>query len=249
MQHNVIDFPTLTVACQTCAWAVGCVGAGKQQCAAEAVDLRYSVPVKKNAHVFRQGDPLDYLYMMRSGSAKSSFVTADGLEQIVAFHYPGDLLGFDAIADGVHETSVIALETMALCRVPFHSLGDRSRPFAPIWTEIMRSGARQIKGNNDYALLLGQKSAAARIATLLLDLSDRFASRGCSRVDFNLTMARQDIANYLSLAVETVSRLFAELQANGIIEVDRRYVRIKSMEKLRRLAFDSADMSRHAAQA
>lgn len=104
----------------------------------------------------------------------------------------------------------------------------------------MRSAARQMMEKNNHALLLGQKSAQAFRQPPAVS-SNRFAARGCSRTEFNLSMPRQDIANYLSLAVETVSRLFGDLQIQGIISVDRRYVRILSLEKPRAIAGESAN--------
>jgi len=239
MLDNVIDFPKLAVSCGECPWAKGCVAAGLPRApGTDPNGQRCSAPIKRNQHAFRQGDPLEYLYVLRSGSAKTYFDNTDGLEQIVAFHYPGDLLGFDAVATGSHQTSVIALETAALCRIPFNSIESIAARTPKLWAEVMRAAARQMMEKNNHALLLGQKSAQARFASLLLYLSNRFAARGCSRSEFNLSMPRQDIANYLSLAVETVSRLFGDLQASGVIEVERRYVRILSFERLRALAGD-----------
>ena len=239
MRSNVFDFPKLAVSCGECQWSRSCVAHGFAVAGEEGPGLRCSAPLKRNTHVFQQGEPLEFLYILRSGSAKSYFDNADGLEQIVAFHYPGDLLGFDAVANGHHQTAVVALETASLCRIPFASIESIAARTPKLWAEVMRSAARQMMEKNNHALLLGQKSAQARFASLLLYLSNRFAARGCSRVEFNLSMPRQDIANYLSLAVETVSRLFGDLQASGVIEVERRYVRILSFERLRALAGDA----------
>lgn len=241
MRSNVFDFPKLAVSCGECQWSRSCVAHGFAVAGEEGPGLRCSAPLKRNTHVFQQGEPLEFLYILRSGSAKSYFDNADGLEQIVAFHYPGDLLGFDAVANGHHQTAVVALETASLCRIPFASIESIAARTPKLWAEVMRSAARQMMEKNNHALLLGQKSAQARFASLLLYLSNRFAARGCSRVEFNLSMPRQDIANYLSLAVETVSRLFGDLQAQGIIAVDRRYVRILSLERLRAIAGESSN--------
>lgn len=242
MPGNVFDFPKLSVACGECQWSRSCVAYGFAVAGAGegGPGLRCSAPLKRNTHVFQQGEPLEFLYILRSGSAKTYFDNADGLEQIVAFHFPGDLLGFDAVANGHHQTAVVALETAALCRIPFTSIEAVASRTPKLWAEVMRSAARQMMEKNNHALLLGQKSAQARFASLLLYLSKRFAARGCSRTEFNLSMPRQDIANYLSLAVETVSRLFGDLQAQGIIAVERRYVHILSLERLRAIAGESA---------
>ena len=236
MAGNVVNFPTLTAACPSCSWAPSCIGQGTSQTAEDSADLRCSNSIRRNDHIVRQGDALEYLYMMRSGSSRSYFVNAGGIEQILAFYYPGDLIGFDALGDGIHASSVVALETTSVCRISAQCLVDTSRRLSNISSAVMRSGACQTKEKNELALMLGQKSAPTRFASLLLDLSCRFAARGCSAVEFNLSMQRQDIANYLALAGETVSRLFSEFQAKGVIEVDRRFIKIISMVKLRQLA-------------
>ncbi|MGR8919524.1 MAG: helix-turn-helix domain-containing protein [Gammaproteobacteria bacterium] len=244
MRANIIDFPKAGGDCEQCPWARTCVAHGLGEVAEESQAARCSAPLKRNQHVFRQGDEFEYLYVLRSGSAKSYFDSSDGLEQIVAFHYPGDLLGFDGLADGHYQTSVMALETAALCRVPI-AMGQAGLT-TRLLGDVMRVAARQTAAQHNHVLLLGQKSAAARFASLLLDLSERFAARGCSRSDFNLSMPRQDIANYLSLAVETVSRLFGELQAAGAIVVERRHVRIQSFDALQAIAADAGAGSSRA---
>ncbi|MCB1750056.1 MAG: cyclic nucleotide-binding domain-containing protein [Gammaproteobacteria bacterium] len=243
---KVIDFPKASVTCAICPWARACLDQAFNPAQDENRAQRCSAPLKRNQHIIRQGDELEYLYVLRSGSAKSYFDSSDGLEQIVAFHYPGDLLGFDAIGEGRHQSSIIALETAALCRVPYREAEAAWLEAPKLWTEIMRAAARQMHDKNNHALLLGQKSAAARFASFLLDVSARLAARGCSRTEFNLSMPRQDIANYLSLAVETVSRLFGDLQSNGVIAVDRRFVRIESFERLRAIAGDGGGAAKHA---
>ncbi len=246
MTSNIIDFPKASVTCAICPWARSCVAEGFGPGSEDTSAQRCTAPTKRGQHIIRQGDTLEYLYVLRSGSAKSYFDSSDGLEQIVAFHYPGDLLGFDAIGDGTHQTSVVALETAALCRVPYSELEQSMRESPKLWNEVMRAGARQMRDKNVHALMLGQKSAAARFASFLLDVSARLAARGCSRSEFNLSMPRQDIANYLSLAVETVSRLFGELQSSGAINVERRFVQISCFDTLRDVAGDASGGSSRA---
>ncbi|MEQ8232963.1 MAG: cyclic nucleotide-binding domain-containing protein [Gammaproteobacteria bacterium] len=240
MRSNIIDFPKASVTCSFCPWARSCVVEGLSAGSEETSAQRCVAPTKRGQHIIRQGDQLEYLYVLRSGSAKSYFDSSDGLEQIVAFHYPGDLLGFDAVGDGHHQSSVVALETAALCRISYAELEQSMLQSPKLWHEVMRAASRQMLDKNAHALMLGQKSAVGRFASFLLDVSARLAARGCSRSEFNLSMPRQDIANYLSLAVETVSRLFGELQSSGAIAVDRRFVQIRCFDTLRSVAGEGA---------
>ena len=254
MRGNVIDFPKASVTCGICPWASACLGARAQAIHQATLQAAHddshaqqcTAPMKRNQYVVRQGDALDAIYVLRSGSAKSYYGSSDGLEQIIAFHYPGDLLGFDGIASGSYQSSIVALETAALCRIPFSSAENAVTSDPGLWADVMRAASGQFADQHGHALMLGQKTASGRFASFLLDVSSNLAARGCSRTEFNLSMARQDIANYLSLAVETISRLFGDLQAQGAIKVERRFVKILSLEKLQAIADDQGAHGKRA---
>lgn len=240
MADNVISFPPLNATCGNCRWSKFCVARVLEPDTRSqaAKNLVCSGPLRRGAHLFRQGDELKSLYIVRSGSVKAYIDSEDGCEQTVAFHFPGDLLGFDAIAGEVHQSSAVALETTAVCSIPYARLAVVAIEVPALWNELMRAAAMQLMDKQSHALLLGQKSAQARFATFLLFMSHRFAARGLSRTEFNLSMSRQEIANYLAVAVETISRLFTDLQRRGVLEVDRRFIRIRSLEGLNELAHE-----------
>ena len=240
MADNIVSFPPLNTTCGNCRWSKFCVARvlEPESRTQAAKNLVCSGPLRRGAHLFRQGDDLKSLYIVRSGSVKAYVDSEDGCEQTVAFHFPGDLLGFDAIAGDMHQSSTVALETTAVCSISYSRLAAVAVEVPALWNELMRSAALQLIDKQNHALLLGQKSAQARFATFLLSISNRFAARGCSRTEFNLSMSRQEIANYLAVAVETISRLFTDLQRRGILDVDRRFVRIRSLETLNELAHE-----------
>jgi CRP/FNR family transcriptional regulator, anaerobic regulatory protein len=242
--NNIISFPPLNATCANCRWSRFCVARAlePETRPQAAKNLVCSGPLRRGAHLFRQGDELKSLYIVRSGSVKAYIDNEDGCEQTVAFHFPGDLLGFDAIAGDMHQSSAVALETTAVCSIPYARLTAVASEVPALWNELMRSAATQLIAKQSHALLLGQKSAQARFATFLLFISNRFAARGCSRTEFNLSMSRQEIANYLAVAVETISRLFTDLQRRGVLEVDRRFVRILSLDALNELAHDGRSL-------
>ena len=241
MGANIIDFPQVTQSCGDCDWSDCCVNRASHAGNVTDVDGSRTAAYRRGATLYRQGDSLDSLFFLRSGSAKSVVSTRDGFEQIVTFHFPGDLLGFDGVTSGRHQTTLSLLETSGVCRIPLAKLRSESVNNASLWDDIIRTVAAEIAEKQNYAVLLGQKSVHARFATFLCYLSSKFASRGCSDAEFNLSMSRQDIANYLSMAVETLSRLVSDFQRKGVIEVDRRFVRITDVPMLRDIAFDCAD--------
>lgn len=242
MRDNIIDFPAITQFCGNCDWADCCINRGLNRGKQADPKTGRSSPYRRHAHLFRQGDPLESLYFLRSGSAKSVVSTGGGCEQIVTFHFPGDLIGFDSIASGCHQSTTITLETAGICRVTLTKLKRLSANDSSLWEGVMRTAANQIAEKQNYVLLLGQKSVHARFATFLVYLSGKYGSRGCSDAEFNLSMSRQDIANYLAMAVETLSRLIGDFQRKDLIMVERRLVRIKDVERLRAMAQEYIDL-------
>ena len=117
------------------------------------------------------------------------------------------MIGLDAISTGSHTSFVKALETSAVCALPFEKLEDLSGEIRSLRKQMLRIMSREIMDDQDLLLLLSRKNAAERMAAFLLSLSLRFKQRGFSSLSFNLTMTRSDIGNYLGLAIETVSRL------------------------------------------
>jgi CRP/FNR family transcriptional regulator len=98
--------------------------------------------------------------------------------------------------------------------------------------QIMRILGMEISANQQMLILLGKRNAEERLAAFLLSLSSRYKKRGLSPAEFYLPMSRQDIGNYLGLAIETVSRLFARLQEEGILTVDKKLITIRKPESL-----------------
>jgi CRP/FNR family transcriptional regulator, anaerobic regulatory protein len=193
-------------------------------------------PLHRGDYLYRPGDRMEALYAVRSGSVKTSALSDDGQEQVTGFHLPGELLGLDAISEGTHPCSARALETTSVCEIPFDRLEDLASRVPGLQRQLFRIMSREIQSDEHLMTLLAKKSSDARLAAFLLSLSNRFGERGFSRQEFNLTMSRNDIANYLGLAVETVSRLFTRFQENGLLSVDRKLIQILDMDRMHEVA-------------
>lgn len=236
---NVVSFkPGPQASCVNCRSTTPCVVRALPQEMRGEVGRHVTAgaPIARGEHLFRQGQPMNAFYVLRAGSVKSYLDSEDGCEQVGSFHFPGDILAFDAMAERRHMSSAIALETVAYCTIPYERVVSLITSVPGLWSALMQSAAGHIVDAEKHTLLLGQKSAPARLASFLLALSHRFAARGCSATEFNLSMSRQDIANYLAVAVETISRLFTDLQRKGALTVDRRFIRICSLPALEDMA-------------
>jgi len=193
-------------------------------------------PIHKGDNLFQDGETLQSLYAVRSGTFKTFTVNEQGEEQITGFHLAGDLLGFDAIANTEHPSFAQALETAMVCEIPYNTLDSLSNAMPKLKKQILRLMSNEIKTDQDMLTLLNRKNAEQRVATFLATLSQRYHARGLSSSEFRLTMTRSDIGNYIGLTVETISRLLNRFHKNGLIHVDGKLIRILDIEKLNETA-------------
>jgi len=180
----------------------------------------------KGENLFREGQSFNAVYAIKKGTFISYRQQDDGSEQVLGFHIPGELVGLDAIKSGRYEYSARALEAGSVCGLfmdDLQQLGDR---FSDIQSELINVMSEQINQVQSQALLATRKSAEERLAAFLLNLSRRLAQRGFSATDLYLAMSRQEIANYLGLAVETVSRVIKRFQSQGLLTASGKKVRL-----------------------
>ena len=190
-------------------------------------------PLKPGTHAFREGDTFDAIAAVRSGTVKTSRVDREGREQVLGFHLPGEIIGLSAIDGERYPCNAIALDSVQLCRFSFPKIAVLATRLPGLQKQLFRLLSRDI-GHSER--LAGDHSADERIATFLVDMSRRLAARGFSANRFQLTMPRTDIANYLRLTPETVSRVLRRFQDEGAILVRKREVELKDRARLESLA-------------
>ncbi len=230
-----IDINRLRQVCSSCSLRDLCVplGLGEPEMARLDSIVEKSPPMKAGQHLFRAGDPMRSIYAVRSGTYKSYTLDSEGEEQVLGFHLPGELVGLDAIHPGQHQCNLMALDTAMACIMPFDELTQLASELPGLQRQIMRLLSKEI---TSLVPMAGDHSAEERMASFLLSLARRFGERGYSSRSFRLVMSRRDIANYLRLATETVSRVLRRFQDKGWISVDRRDVSLDDVEALRRIA-------------
>lgn len=230
-----IDVDHLKVSCKECNLRELCFphGMSEEELANMEAVVDQPKPLHKNDFLYRDGDSTRAIYAVRSGCVKTMTESANGDEQIVGFHLPGELLGLDGFADGVHTCNALALETSSVCELPLDQLENICYELPSLQKQMRRIMGKEVSNDHKLLLLLGKMTAEERLASFLLSLSARMEERHWKDNEFNLSMPRQDIANYLGMAVETVSRLFATFQNEKIIDVDRRHITILDMQRLR----------------
>lgn len=193
-------------------------------------------PIRKNEKIFQDGDYLNSLFAIRSGTFKTFTIDANGEEQITGFHLAGDLLGFDAISNSEHQSFAQALETAMVCEIPYDTLDQLSDTMPALKKQVLRLMSNEIRSDQDMLSLLNRKNAEQRLATFISTLSTRYQQRGLSSKEFRLTMTRGDIGNYIGLTVETISRLLNRFHKEGLIEVNGKLITILDSERLDEVA-------------
>lgn len=191
-------------------------------------------PLQKSEHLFSAGAILTQLYAVRSGALKTYLLSSEGEEQITGFHLPGEILGLDGLGNFRHPSFAMALETSMICGIPLTRLEALARSMPRLRTELLRVMSEAIHAEHEQ-LRLTRKTAEERLAAFLLDLSQRFRQRGYSAQNFILPMSRCEIANYLGLTSETVSRLLTRYRDRGLVEIRGREVLLKDLHRMHQL--------------
>ena len=233
-----IDVLTLRRGCAQCTLQQLCLPAGIGREELERLDeiVKRKRPVEVGERLFRQGDGMDSVFVARDGAFKTVLVSEDGEEQVIGFHLPGELIGLDALGSGEHRCEAVALTRANVCEVPFDDLSGVAARIPGLQRQLMRVIGQSVGRDQDHREILVRRQANERIALFLHGLSERFEKIGQAADRLRLPMSREDIARFLGLALETVSRGFTRLQEDGVIAVHGRKVEILDMDELQRLA-------------
>lgn len=226
------------VACSECALFALClpVGVGEADLALLERVIKRRRLLRRGEVVFHAGEPFHCVYAVKSGSLKTHLTVDGGGVQVAGFHLPGELLALDAVGSGSYQYAASALETASLCEVPFDRLEELGLLVPSVQRQMVRLMSGQIRHDLFLQVLHCRKSAEARLAAFLLDLSARFARRGFAAAEFRLSMSRGDIGNYLGLAKETVVRVFRRFENRGLVSMARKRLRMRDLYGLQRLA-------------
>jgi CRP/FNR family transcriptional regulator len=185
--------------------------------------------------LFRSGEAFTSIFAVRTGFFKTTIASEDGREQVTGFQMAGEIIGLDGIISDHHNCNAVALEDAEVCVMPFANVEALSREFPILQRHVHKVMSREIVRENSVMMILGNMRAEERVAAFLLNLAQRLNARGLSQSELMLRMKREEIASYLGLKIETVSRAFTKFSDEGIIEVKQRYVRIIEPEALKKI--------------
>jgi CRP/FNR family transcriptional regulator len=192
--------------------------------------------VEMGQAVYRSGQPFNALYLVNVGCLKTCELSNDGREQVTSFRMRGDLLGIESIGLARYACDVVALETSEIWELAYSVVLNTCNHVAELQARLSAALAHEIRKNRSWMLALGTLDAEARVAAFLLDMADRHGELGLRRDHFILRMCRLDMANYLAIKHETVSRILSHLHDLNIICVRRRDLRILDRSGLEMIA-------------
>lgn len=229
----------------------GCAGTGVRSTVADLLRLlgdepgdskaAESIPVlMRQLHaghtLFHEGARAESIYVVRTGHFKSQRIAEDGAEHVLGFAGRAELLGFDALCVGAHPTSAVALEDATVYAVPVRDLSALGQRIAGFDRALHFALSRQLSRRDEQIALMAPMAAEVRMARFLMQQSLHMAARGRSPRLFHLPMGRRDIARYLGIAHETVSRTFGSSSLRECVRVENRAIAILDMDRLAALA-------------
>lgn len=185
--------------------------------------------------LFAEGDIVSHVYRVETGAVALFKVLADGRRQIVGFAYPGDLIGLGA--EGEHAMNAQAIKPTRLRCLPMAGLHRSVAQDPALGFKLYQALARELASARDLMLTTGQRNATEQVVSFLLAFSRRSERNGKDPSAFELPMTRADIADFLGLTIETVSRTFTKLRIMGLIELAQsNQVKLTDMDGLESLA-------------
>ena len=170
---------------------------------------------------------------MRTGCLKTCAVDPNGREHVLNFHFVGEIIGIDAIFPGQHFSDAIALVESSVCHLPYRAISQLAREIPELQVQVVRALSRHVFSMTSIS---GDFSAEERLAAFLVMVSARHRLAGGGSTELQLAMSRQDIANYLRLATETVSRILARFQKSGLLRANRRQITLLNPDGLYAIA-------------
>lgn len=204
--------------------------------------VRDQLPIDRGHTLFRQGDSFGALYVVRAGSLKTFVEGSEGDLQILGFHLPGDIMGIGGLTNEHYPCSAEALERSNICELRYNQLQEVCARVPALQHQLVRVISGALLSEQRHLVMMGKQQAQRRLAFFIRRLADRNQRLSRDPLELSLSMSRSDIANYLGLALETVSRLFTKMESDGLLAVNRKSVRILRRDLLDELCGGEIDL-------
>ncbi|WP_375142224.1 helix-turn-helix domain-containing protein [Bradyrhizobium sp. CCGB12] len=188
---------------------------------------------RRGSEIYGEKEPAEYIYQVKSGTVRSYKLLSDGRRQISAFHVPGDIFGLEN--SGVHRFTTEAVVDTTVRLIRRESLDSAAENDGALIRNLLCMTTTNLRHAEDHMLLLGRKTSMERVAAFLIEMDRRLTAAGI----LSLPMTRRDIADYLGLTIETISRSLSYLRELGILRfIDNNQRHLVIMDRQQLAAFD-----------
>ncbi|MBS0285794.1 MAG: cyclic nucleotide-binding domain-containing protein [Proteobacteria bacterium] len=221
--------------CETCRLAEFCFPPGLEKAHVHLLDklINKQKIFHKSDYLFKAGASFKNIVVIRSGSIKTYKINAQGDQLITGFCYPGEVLGLNAIATKCYQENAVALDTVSVCELSFCEFEKVAEQVPSFQRQLIKMMSEKLCHTGIINL---SSSAESKMAFFLLSISQKMKNYGTSGLDFKLSMTREDIAKYLGLASETVSRVLSKFQLSNLVACSQKNVQLKAYDQLVSLA-------------
>ena len=232
------DASELSQKCQSCRLKSACLSDSLSMTNRAVLGslTRHAKPLQKGDYIYRQNEDFRSVYIVKAGCVKVCQVDTEGEEHIVGFYTSGEIFGIDGIYQSKHQCSAVSLDTTAVCEVPYEEFSKALLSNPSLSQFLLTALAGEMHERQQPLIFLHHKQAMQRLATFLINMSSRFGKRGLSLTEFSLPMPRRDIAQYLGLTEETVSRLFSKFGDMELVTANGREILIHDHNALKSLS-------------
>ena len=186
---------------------------------------------KEGTEIYGEKEPADYVYQVRTGAVRKYKLLSDGRRQIGAFKLVGDIFGLENGSEHRFTAEAVVETTVRLISRCLEAVADNDPIFA---RNLLRMTTSNLEHAENHMLLLGRKTSLEKVAAFLLEMDKRLTAAGVMA----LPMTRLDIADYLGVTLETVSRVLSQLHGAGVIDFCKTHREIIIRDRLRLAAFD-----------
>ncbi|MDX1351443.1 MAG: fumarate/nitrate reduction transcriptional regulator Fnr [Thiomicrorhabdus sp.] len=193
-------------------------------------------PLKKNQHLYETGQKFNSIFAIRAGVIKLYSYSDSGEEIVHGFYLPGDVVGFDGLVEQYYQYNAVALDSTSVCTLPYNELNELSMKIPNLNQQIMMVMGKKMQDGRLHSELLIKRNADQRVAQFIWNMAERHKGRGYAHDEFRLSILHRDVALYLGLTPETVSRILAKFNSNKIVSWKRKEVIIHNESQLKTIA-------------
>lgn len=235
MQKIPVDYK---INCSSCGLKSLCLANGLNDLDIVQLDklVDRKASLYKGDHLYSDGQHLKSFFAIKGGIIKVYSFDSENKEVVHGFYLPGDVLGLDSLAYNSHPFNAVALDVTNVCEIPFNKLEQLTKTIPDLNNQLLNLMSQEIVNSRRHSSLLAHKTAEQKLAFFIYLMSSKFKSRGYLHTQFRLNILHKDVANYLNLTPETVSRILTKFNKDEIVSWIKKEVNIFNEEALKNMA-------------